>query len=97
MIDSSVYILWKPIGFLDNISKYNYMFSHLCCVLQNEYASIAKSFKYGYWLSELLGRWSMVGGLVGKWLVGQWFIDLIKPRKKHVWGIDFACALWSRF
>ena len=29
---------------LDNIPKYSYMFS--VCVLQNEYVSITKSFKY---------------------------------------------------
>ena len=45
---------------------------------------------------------SVVGGPVGKWLVvgwlmGRWCMDLIKRRKKHVWGSDFACALWSRF
>ena len=26
-----------------------------------------------------------------------WFVDLTKPRKKHVQGSDFACALWSNF
>ena len=32
-----------------------------------------------------VGKWSMTG-----WLVGQWSVDLIKPRTKHVWGSDFA-------
>ena len=27
-----------------------------------------------------LGKWSVVG-----WLVGWWSVDLMKPRKKHVW------------
>ena len=35
-----------------------------------------------------VGGW-WVGGSVGKW-----FADLTKPRKKHVWGSDFACALF---
>ena len=56
-------------------------------VLQNEQVSIVKSFKYDYWFSELLGRWS----------VGRWSVDLIKPMKRHVCGSDFACALLSRF
>ena len=38
----------------------------------------------------------VVGSVVG-WSVGWSFVNLIKPRKKHVWGSDFTFALWLKF
>ena len=35
--------------------------------------------------------------LLWRWSVGSLSAELTKPRKKHVWGSDFACALLSRF
>ena len=95
IIDSSVSVLWKPIGFLDNIPKYSYIcFTSCACVLQNEYVSIVRFFKYDYWFSSVwvAGRW------VGKWSVGQWSVNLIKLRKKRVvislmhfgWGLFYS-------
>ena len=39
-----------------------------------------------------MGKWSVVS-----WSVDLRSVDLMKPRKKHVWNHDFACAMWSRF
>ena len=61
--------------------------------------------KYKFLLSSLpnmlidsVSHWVVVGGSLGKWSVvgwkvGRWCADLMKPRKKHVWRGDFACAI----
>ena len=54
-------VVWES-----NKLKYNYIFSHFVCVLQNKYLSIVTSFKYDYQFSESGGGWS---------------VDLTKPIK----------------
>ena len=54
------------VGWESNKLKYNYIFSHFVCVLQNKYLSIVTSFKYDYQFSESSGGWS---------------VDLTKPIK----------------
>ena len=50
-------------------------FTGCVCILQNEYFSIVKSFKYDYQFVELLGRWVSGWWLFGCWVGGHWFGD----------------------
>ena len=63
--------MWEVMNFLDNMPKYSYVFPAVC-VQQNQYVSICKVFQI----------WLLISGLVGKWPVGRWPLDLIKRRKK---------------
>ena len=71
MIDFLVCVLWKLIYFLDNldnISKYSFMF----CVLPNEYFFYFQVIQTCLLIQRVFGSMvgrSVVGGLVGKWLV----------------------------
>ena len=47
--------------------------------------SIVKSSKYDCWFSESLGRWS----------VGRWFVDLIRPRK-NMFGVVISLVHFAR-
>ena len=96
IVYSSGSVLWKPINFSDNIPKFIYMFSQLCLCSAKWIRFYCKSFQI--WL---LTQWVVglvVVGSVDKrsvvvWSVVWWSVDLIKPRKKHVWGSEFTCAL----
>ena len=83
---------WKPIDFLVYIPKYSDMFPQLCPVkwmyfyCQIFQIRLLIQRVVGSVFSGLVGKWSVVG-----WSVVLWSVDLRKPRKKHVWGSDFAC------
>ena len=66
------------------------------------------SAKWVYFYYQVFQMWLLiqrVDGSVGRWVSGRWSVvwlfpwsvDLVKPKKKHVWGKDSAHALWSRF
>ena len=42
-------------------------------------------------------RWVDSWWIVGYVIIGFVVSGFIKTHEKHVWGGDFACALWSRF
>ena len=93
-------VLWTPTDFLDNIPKYSYMFSQLRSCSAKWICFCCQVFQIWLLIQRVVGL--VVGGSESKWvvvawLVGRWLVDLINFRKKHVWGSDFAFALWSRF
>ena len=67
-------------------------------VLQNEYFSFVKSFKYYFVVGRLLlSRWVVFGRSVSKWsVVGcRCSVDLIKPESKLVVGGEFLFISFS--
>ena len=97
VIDSSICALWKPINLMDNILKYNYMFSQLCLCSEKWICFYLQVFQISLLIHWVVG--SVVGGSLGKWsvvgwLVGRWSMDLIKPRKKLV-EVLFCYSIYS--
>ena len=100
IIDSSIWVLWKPIEFLDNIPKYRYICFHSCVVLWKTNTFLLSSFSNMIIDSE--SRWVgvrcvsekvVLGRLVGGW----WSVDLNKTQEKHILRSDFTCILWWKF
>ena len=75
----------NTIAFLDNIPKYSYVFPAVIVFCKMSMFLLSS-------LSNMIidsASDRLVGGLVVR--------EFDKTQEKHVWGSDFACALWSRF